>query len=330
MVKQRLSISIAVLTAMLFAACGHGSAYRISDGYMLGTTFHIVARTDIGSDALFNMAARIDREAKASMSLFDSTSLLSRINANLTDSLDRHLSRNIGFARRIWEISSGAYDITVAPLTEAYGFGRGEALDRFNVDSVLEFVGLQKLEIEEGRLRKSDPRIQIDLNSIAKGYTVDLLAEELEKIGCTDYIVEVGGEIRARGVSPRGGEWRVAVDSPFEGNDSPGEFEQTVIGLESGAIATSGNYRRFRIGSGNEHIVHTIDPLSGKSTRSRLLSATVKARSCMEADALATMFMVLGDRRAVEMAESMRDTVSVYFVMAPEKGEKFDVFSTLE
>jgi thiamine biosynthesis lipoprotein len=187
----------------------------------------------------------IDSTAKSSMSIFNTQSLISRINAGVTDSLDVHLIRNIAVAAHMYRLSDGYYDITVKPLTDAYGFAKKRKIEHPNVDSLLQFVGFEKFRVVGSRIVKSDNRLQLDLNSLAKGYTVDLLADRLEALGCGDYIVEVGGEIRTSGLSPRGDVWRVGVDTPFEGNQSPGEYQQAVIELSDRALATSGNYRRY-------------------------------------------------------------------------------------
>lgn len=321
------------LLAALAGGCSPSPRYVTLDGAMLGTTFHVVARTDASTDRLYAGMMRIDAEMKSSMSIFDPESLLSRVNAGATDSLDRHILRNIAVAGEINHISCGAYDITVKPLTEAYGFAAKGKIEHPNIDSLMQFVGFGRFRIEGCRIVKDDPRVQLDLNSIAKGYTVDLAAEFLDGEGCSDYIVEIGGEIRAKGVNAKGNPWRVAVDSPFDGNDSPGEFRQTVVEVNDSAMATSGNYRRFYTDSEGRKIAHTIDPHTGCSVCSRLLSATVIARDCMTADALGTMFMAMGDERAVAMAREMRDSVKVYFILATESedaaGEDFEIFSTL-
>lgn len=328
------AILIAVI-ALLGVGCTPAPRYVTVDGQMLGTTFHIVARTTLPTSEIYDLAMGVDAEAKGSMSIFATTSRLSRINRGETDMLDMHLLRNIAVAERINAISDGMYDITVKPLTEAYGFAAKRREARPNVDSLLRFVGFDKVRVEGERIVKSDARVQLDLNSLAKGYTVDLLAEALEREGVSDYIVEVGGEIRCRGVNSHGGEWRVGVDKPFEGNDTPGAYRQHIVRLGDGALATSGNYRRFYTDAQGRKVVHTINPKTGLSTCSRLLSATVVARRCVEADALATMFMALGHERAIPLAESMRDSVKVYFVLAPRDAEaeaerEFEIFSTLE
>lgn len=315
-------------TLLLSVGCTPRNEYVTVEGYMLGTTFRIVAKTTLAQKQVYAEAMVIDSTAKSSMSIFNTQSLISRINAGVADSLDIHLIRNIAVAARMYRLSDGYYDITVKPLTDAYGFAKKRKIEHPNVDSLLQFVGFEKFRVVGSRIVKSDNRLQLDLNSLAKGYTVDLLADRLEALGCGDYIVEVGGEIRTSGLSPRGDVWRVGVDTPFEGNQSPGEYQQAVIELSDRALATSGNYRRYYTDSEGNKIVHTINPKTGKGVISTLLSATVVANRCVEADAMATMFMAMGTDRAVQVAESLKDTgVEVYFIIAA--GEEYRVFSTL-
>lgn len=237
------------------------------------------------------------------MSIFSPSSLLSRINRNETDSLDSHIAYNIELARRFSELSDGAYDITIKPLTDAWGFGRTASSTKINIDSLLEFVGYKMLNISDNRVIKEDSRIQIDLNSIAKGYTVDLIAQRLEALGIADYMVNIGGEIRCKGHNQRGEEWSIAIETPYEGNMAMDSFEK-IIAVTDRAVATSGNYRRFYTTAEGDKVVHTIDPKSGYSVISTLLSATVIAPTCAEADAAATMFMSLGTSdKTTQLAE---------------------------
>ena len=182
--------------------------------------------------------------------------------------------------------------------------------------------------MEGGRIVKQDSRVQIDLNSVAKGYTVDIVAEWLEEQGCQNYIVEIGGEIRSKGVNRRGVAWRVGVDTPFDNNNEPGKYQQHIVSISGRALATSGNYRRFYYNDKGERISHTINPLTGHSQTTSLLSATVLAPNCALADALATMFMASDEQSAIEIAERLRDSVEVYFVLA-DGGDKYREFSTL-
>ena len=309
--------------------CGPSERYVTVEGYMLGTTFRVVANTSLPQSDIYAEAMRIDVDAKSSMSIFSPSSLISRINAGQVDTLDIHLLRNIAVAWRMYQLSGGAYDITVKPLTEAYGFAAKGKIEHPNIDSLLQFVGFEKLRVDGSRLKKSDDRIQIDLNSLAKGYVVDLFADRLEQMGCRDYIVEIGGEIRASGVNSRGGEWRVGVDTPYEGNQNPGESCQTIIKISDKALATSGNYRRYYTDNEGNKVTHTINPKTGRSVVSRLLSATVVADRCVEADAMATMFMAMGDQGAIALADSLKsEGVQVYFILSA--GDEYEIFSTLE
>ena len=296
---------------------------------MLGTTFRVVANTTLTQSEIYSEAIAIDSVAKSSMSIFNPNSLISAVNAGKVDTLDIHLLRNIAVAARIHALSGGAYDITVKPLTDAYGFARVSKKEHFDIDSLLQFVGFDKFRVVGNQIVKADSRVQLDLNSLAKGYTVDLLADRLEQMGCWDYIVEIGGEIRASGVNAKGSQWRIGVDSPIEGNQSPGAYQQAVIKISDKALATSGNYRRYYTDSEGNKVTHTIDPKSGRSVVSRLLSATVIAPRCVEADAMATMFMAMGDKAAVTLAEELkREGIEVYFILA--NGEEFEIFSTLK
>ena len=319
---------IVVAWLLIPKATNPKTVYRTVDGLMLGTTYHVVARTPLDEKRLREELAAIDREMRASMSIFEKGSLISRINDNTTTALDRHIEHNIAVAAAVNAISGGKYDITVKPLTDAYGFGAPSRTEQPNIDSLLQFVGFSKFSVTDHHIVKSDPRVQIDLNSVAKGYAVDVVAERLEELGCTDYIVEIGGEIRSHGKNSRGKAWRVGVDAPYEGN-SPGEHRQTIVKVGNAAVASSGNYRRFYTNEAGEKIVHTVNPLTGRSTQSRLLSATVITSKCAMADALATMFMAMGDVEARALAEKMRDSVQVYFILAPTEGDTFEVFSTL-
>lgn len=326
MIKTARCILAVTLLVTAFSGCtGKKAEYITAEGVMLGTTMRIVADVR-GVDAaqLYAAAQQLDREAKASMSIFDSTSLLSRLNANLTDSVDRHIAFNFHLADSICALSGGRYDVTVKPLVEAWGFAGKERVQNPDVDSILRFVGHDKVRIEGGRLIKSDPRVQIDFNSIAKGYIVDQLARLVEGYGAENYIVDIGGEICCRGVNREGEPWRVGVESPFDGNMSNGEYLQKRVAITSGGLATSGNYRRFYLDEAGNKVAHTIDPRTGRSVLSRLLSVTVVAPSCAEADALGTMFLALGADDALALVDTLPD-VKVYFILAGE-GDSYEEF----
>ena len=318
-----------ILLALVVAGCSNATQYRTVDGAMLGTTYHVVAETNLTAEQIFAKMQSLNEEAIASMSIFSETSLLSRINRNETDILDAHIAHNIEIATKINALTP-RYDITVKPLVDAYGFAAKNREAKPNIDSLIEFVGFDKFRIEGNRIVKQDARLQIDLNSIAKGYVVDMVAKWLDSQNCDNYIVEVGGEIRAKGVNSKGIRWRVGVDTPFDNNFSPGEHQQKVVQISGSSLATSGNYRRFYYNDKGERISHTLNPQTGHSHTTTLLSATVIAPDCATADGLATAFMASNEEDAIALAERLRDSVQVYFVLAPESGkEEYREFSTL-
>lgn len=320
--RTTILLTTTILLATLMCGCGERSRYIEIKGEALGTFVQVKCNTALPTQTISNIIQEVDQESKNSMSIFSTTSLLSRINSNETDSLDSHITHNIELARRFSELSDGTYDITIKPLTDALGFGKEEAENTVNIDSLLEFVGYELLSINEGRLHKADSRVQIDLNSIAKGYTVDLLAERIEELQISDYMVNIGGEIRCRGLNPNGELWSIAIETPYDGNMAMDSFEE-IVRIANRAVATSGNYRRYYLTESGQKIAHTIDPKTGRSAVSSLLSATVIAPTCAEADAAATMFMALGATgRAEEVAKQCHEEFGWdYYLIFADKEE---------
>ena len=300
-------LTTTILLSTLMCGCGEASRYIEIQGEALGTFVQVKCNTPLSDKTISDIIQEVDRESKNSMSIFSSESLLSRINSNETDSLDCHIIRNIELAHRFSVLSDGAYDITIKPLTDALGFGKKGVTTQINIDSLLEFVGYELLSIEDGRIRKADSRVQIDLNSIAKGYTVDLLADRLEALNIADYMVNIGGEIRCRGYNAKGERWSIAIETPYDGNMAMDSFEK-IVRIADKAVATSGNYRRYYLTESGQKVAHTISPKTGRSVVSTLLSATVIAHSCAEADAAATMLMSLGaTEEATRIAEQCHE-----------------------
>lgn len=319
--KWRIGIWV-LATLLLLVGCRREAVYRTVDGVMLGTTLHLSAQTPIATEELFAAAMDIDSEMKRSMSVFDKGSLLSRLNRSETDSVDRHIAYNFRLSREISLLSGGAYDVTVGPLVKAWGFA-GKAADTSpNLDSLLQFVGGDKVALceREGRLTlwKADPRVELDFNSIAKGYTVDLLAQELRARGVENYLVDIGGEVRCRGVNRQGKPWRIGIERPVDGAPL-GESYEMRIALREGALATSGNYRRYFIDPAGRKVAHTIDPRTGESVVSALLSATVVADECARADAMATMLMALGADAALALV-AQHPEWPVLLILASDEG----------
>lgn len=308
----------AAVVALIVVDCRRSSTPKEAQpsvtlrGEALGTFYQVTAVGSLPAD----FTTRLDSlfaAANASMSIFAPNSLLSRINRGETSTADEHIIYCINLARGASEISDGSYDITIKPLVEAFGFAGKDPNYKINVDSLLTFVGYEKLSVEGLEIRKSDPRVKIDLNSIAKGYTVDLAARLVESTGCENYLVDIGGEIFCRGTNPYGEAWGVGIETPFEGNFSlTGEHITTVVRVSEVGMATSGNYRNFRTDSEGNKYTHIINPRTGENTTSSLLSATVLAESCALADAYGTMFISLGLERSLEVAE--REQIAALFI----------------
>lgn len=313
-----MQVLMLVAVSLLAASCGRSGGQITVEGIALGTVY-MVTVTDNAPDSLRQRVEAVCAAADSSMSVFNENSLLSRINRNETDSLDNDIIRNIELAQRVSEMSGGRYDITVQPLIEAYGFMEQGQQDHVDIDSLLRYVGYDKIAIRDGRLVKQYPETQITLNSVAKGYTVDLIARMLEEEGVHDYMVNVGGEIFCRGSNPDGNRWRIAIDTPYEGNYTPGAATSAIIEVSGMGVATSGNYRNFHIGPDGRKYTHIIDPLTGGNTESNLLSATTVAESCALADALCTMFMAMGLEESLSLIES-RPELAVLLIYADNDG----------
>ena len=320
--------AIAAFVAIVVASCQIApTTYTVVEGTALGT--FVVVKCDANTEqreAIIELISTTDSIAKASMSIFNPESLLSRLNRNETVEIDEHIAYNISLAERFSRLSDGAYDITIKPLTEAWGFaGNKPEQKEKNIDSLLSFVGYDKIVIVDGELVKSDPRVQIDLNSIAKGYTVDVVANGLEEMGVKNYMVNIGGEIRCSGLNSRGEEWSIGIETPYEGNyasDSVGR----IVRLSECGVATSGNYRRFYITESGERVAHTIDPHTGRSVLSDLLSATVIAPTCAEADAAATMLMSVGSERGAEaLAKRCNEEAGWGYILIFADGEGYRI-----
>ncbi len=318
---MKIKIVALLLTTIATVSCTPQSKeFSTIEGAMLGTTLRIVADIDMHPSELYQAAMEIDSQAKAELSLFDPTSQLSRINRGESDSLSPALKYNLLLSDSVSRVSGGLYDVTVAPLVKALGFGANDdKVAHPNIDSLLQFVGFEKISIEGDRLLRQDPRTQIDLNSIAKGYVVDMVAKKAQAMGAHNILVDIGGEIVCYGSNPYGDPWRIGIETPFDGNMTNGEFVQKRIAIPADspyrAMATSGNYRRFYLDQEGNKVAHTIDPTTGQSRLSSLLSATVIAPTCALADAYGTMFMALGDQKAIQVAQQITNA-EVYFIFA--------------
>ena len=293
--------------------------YFANSGKVFGTYYNI--RYEAEADLEQAILARL-QAFDASLSMFNDTSVISRINRNEDAVTDTLFERMFAEAVEVSELSHGAFDITVAPLVHAWGFGKGkqptapidEVAKRREIDSLLSFTGYDKITLRDHRLIKQDPRTQLDASAIAKGYGCDVVADLLREQGCENFLVDIGGEVVAKGKNDKRQPWRIGIDKPTDDPTGMQQELQDVITTDSIAMATSGNYRQFYYEGGTRRS-HTIDPHTGYPIQHRLLSATVTASSCMRADALATASMVLGDEQALQMIEAIADA-ECYFIIA--------------
>lgn len=316
-----------ILTLMLvifLSGCNTPSdKYITLKGGAEGTNFAITYLDPQGRD-LTDQVMQLFEEFEASLSIYNPSSLVSRINdGDTTAHIDHWMRQCLELSEQISRASDGLFDITLAPLISAYGFGSEagvRTLSQAEIDSMLRYVGFNKIKLENGELVKSDPRTQLDFNAIAKGYSVDLLGKMMDSLGVKNYLIEVGGEIFCRGERPKGGAWRVGVDSPFEGNFSPGQDIEQVFEISGVGLATSGNYRKFAYNEQGEKVVHTIDPRTGCPVSHNLLSATIIASSCALADGYATACMVAGLERSKEIL-AQHPEIDAYLIYATPDGQ---------
>lgn len=306
-----------------FLACKPKTiAYKTLEGNAQGTTFKITFKDTIEKD----LTVQIDSLFKVidhSMSLWDSLSLISKINNNaIYDSLDFHFLKVFEASRLVNQKSEGYFDVSVGPLVKAWGFSIKKGLPiptSLQIDSLNRIVGSDKIQLVEQKIRKEDPRNQIDFNAIAQGYTVDVISVFLEDLGCKDYLIEIGGELRAKGKNKEGKVWRVGIEKPQ--NERALEV---VVNLENKSLATSGSYRKFFKKDGKKYS-HAIDPKTGYPVTHSVLSMSVLANDCMTADAYATAFLVMGLEKAKRIAAKEK---LEFFAIYDENG-KSKVFSTM-
>jgi len=275
--------------------------YRQVSDFVFGTTYKVIYQCD--SD--FSVAIREElMKVDHSLSPFNKESVITAVNQNREVTLDPYFIEVFTRAMEISEDTEGAFDITVAPLVNAWGFGfKNEQMPTaYQVDSLRMIIGYKKISLVDGKIRKQDPRMMLDCSAIAKGFGVDAVARMLRSRGVQNFMVEVGGEVVTCGVNAQRLPWRVGVVKPTEDSLSTGHELQTVLNVTDKAMATSGNYRNFYYKEGRRY-AHTIDPKTGYPVQHSLLSATVLANSCTVADAYATSFMVMGLERSQHLLE---------------------------
>jgi thiamine biosynthesis lipoprotein len=322
-----LLLTLGLLLALFIAPRQDSAASLRLEGRTMGTTWSVLlgrvpagVRPDTLQPLLQQQLERISRL----MSTYDPGSEISRFNDSSSTAwfpVSAETAAVVALAQETSRLSGGAFDVTIGPLVELWGFGPGPRRDRrpaaADIAAARRNVGYGRLQVRLSppALRKEVPGLRLDLSAVAKGYAVDRLAEILMERGMRDMVVEIGGEMRIVGRHADGTPWRIAVEKPEAG---PSRVERAFLLPDTG-MATSGNYRNFFVAEG-ERYAHTIDPVSGLPVRHRLASATVIDPSCARADALATALMVLGEERAQELCRRQR--IAAYLLIHQGEGTR--------
>ncbi len=306
------------LITVLFTSCATVEKQKMfkTSGNGLGTTFNI----SYFSDQKLNLNKHVDSifdVINSSLSTYHKDSDISKLNRGEDVAVDEHFIKVFKASQDIFTATEGYFDPSIGPLVNAYGFGPTKplkSLDQERLDSLLGKVGFQKFRLSGNKIISETANYYLDFNAIAKGYAVDVIANHLSDLGLTDYFVELGGEIVAKGKNlDNDVPWRFGIEKPVE--DNPLRDLTHAISLENKALATSGNYRKFRTDEqSGQKFVHTINPITGKAEKSNVLSASVVANDCMTADAYATSFMAMGFENSIKVIEKNQLSVLLIYV----------------
>lgn len=325
MVMKKLFVLIPVACMIFFSSCRDYQKIAFT-GKVQGT-YYAVTYFDREGRFFQNEIDSLLSEFDQIASLWVENSVISKVNRNETSvELSDVFIDLFDLAREVSEKTDGAFDVTAGPLITAWGFSFREKIkmDQQKVDSILEFTGYEKINLQDGDIIKEDPRIQLDFNAIAQGYSVDLVADFLRSKGVDRFLVDIGGEVFASRTKPYHEQWKVGIEKPIEGQIAERKLEAIVF-LKNKALATSGNYRKFYVEDGVKYS-HTIDPETGYPARHSLLSTSVMADKCAVADAYATAFLVMGLEKAKKYI-SEHNELEGYFIYADEDGD-FNIWYT--
>ena len=291
--------------------------FQKDEGMVFGTIYHITYQSDT------NYQREIEAELQKvdnSLSPFNKTSIISRVNRNEKVKVDEMFSEVFQLAEKISGDTDGAFDITVAPMVNAWGFGfkTGNPPTKQTIDSLRAIVGFHTVSLQDGYVIKKNPKTMLDCSAIAKGYGTDVVARFLKKKGVQNFMVEIGGEIVVNGNSEKLQPWRIGINKPTDDSLNTSQAIQDVVSVSNIAMATSGNYRNFYYKNGKKY-AHTIDPKTGYPVQHNILSATVFADDSATADAYATSFMVLGLDGAKKILEKHPE-LCAYLIFSDQKG----------
>ncbi|MEG1684439.1 MAG: FAD:protein FMN transferase [Bacteroides sp.] len=293
------------------------SPYQDNRGMIFGTVYHITYQYE--NDLQQEIEDELNK-VDASLSPFNKNSIISKINRNEAVKPDSFFITVFNRAEEISKETEGAFDITIAPLANAWGFGfkQGTPVDSLTIDSLRKITDYRKVSCINGEIKKEDSRIMLSCSAIAKGYGSDVVAHLFDRKGIKNYMVEIGGEVVVKGDNTKQSPWRIGINKPIDDSLSVNQELQTILKISNVGMATSGNYRNFYHKDGKKY-AHTIDPRTGYPVQHSLLSATVIAKDCMSADAYATAFMVMGMEKAIAFSEAHPE-IETYFIYTDEKG----------
>jgi thiamine biosynthesis lipoprotein len=319
---RKIVFLIIVLLSVSVTSCKNDKpVFANFTGLIQGSTYSIVYenKKKIDPGELRQKVEKILDDFDMSLSLYKDSSILSKINRNEDAVPDSFFTEVYKKSVIINKMTGGAFDVTVGPLVKAWGFGPDahKSFTDSKRDSLLKLVGMSKVSLINGRLIKSDPRISLDFNAIAQGYSVDVICHFLDNLGIKNYLVEIGGEVRAKG-KKAGKLWKIGIDKPVDNNMTPGQSLQAILKLTNKAISTSGNYRKFYIEDGIKYS-HHIDPHTGYTTRNTLLSVSIIADECAMADGVATGCLVMGREKAIEFI-GMHPELEAYMIYSDNNG----------
>lgn len=315
---------LVVLVVGTFVILKKQPPFRTNEGLVFGTVYKITYQSDTDLKTDIEKALK---KVDLSLSPFNPQSVITHINHNEPVVPDSFFVQVFQLAQQISQETHGAFDITIAPLVNAWGFGfkQSTGVDSLTIDSLLQFTGYRKVALQDQQIRKEDPRTMLDCSAIAKGFGVDVVARLLADKGIKNYMVDIGGEVVVRGKNPKMNAWQIGINKPIDDSLSVHQELQTILAISDVGMATSGNYRNFYYKGGKKY-AHTIDPRTGYPVQHSILSSTVIARDCATADAYATAFMVMGLDSARAFCEAHPE-LDAYFICSGE-GDTFETFFT--
>ena len=299
---------ISFLSLLLISCNVDSSNYKRIQGDAFGTTYQVIVQSESNSSKIKQSIDSIFEVVNNSMSTYRSNSIISKVNQSQNPvKVDSHFIEVFKKSKDIWKLSNGYFDPTAGSIVNLYGMGPNnkiQSINEYKIDSVMQYVGLDKVYLnQQNFIVKTDENVYIDFNAIAKGYSVDLVKDLLININSNNFLIEVGGELITMGVNEKNKKWKVAIQNPVDLNSYYSE-----ITLDGMSLATSGNYRKFRIDSETGvRYAHIVNPINGQSMSNNILSASVIANSCIEADAWATSLMLMDPMDAIEIINNIAD-----------------------